>query len=50
MMRRFNDLLRTRGILKGASKYYISLAHTQDDIRHTMDAWASAIDELAKAP
>ncbi len=48
MMKRFNSLLRERGILKGHSKYYVSLAHTPLDVRHTIDAWASAIEELAK--
>src|SRR5207253_2071036 len=33
MMRRFNMLLRERGILKGESKYYISLAHTPEDVQ-----------------
>jgi glutamate-1-semialdehyde 2,1-aminomutase len=47
MLRRFNRLLRERGILKGESKYYVSLAHTPEDIRHTCDAWASAIEALA---
>jgi glutamate-1-semialdehyde 2,1-aminomutase len=47
MTRRFNALLRERGILKGESKYYISLAHTPEDIRFTRDAWASALQELA---
>src|SRR5690606_28526406 len=28
LMKRFNALLRERGILKGDSKYYISTAHT----------------------
>lgn len=46
MLRRFNKLLRERGIMKGESKYYVSLAHTPEDIRHTCAAWASAIDEL----
>jgi len=46
MMRRFNRLLRERGILKGESKYYVSLAHTQDDIRHTREAWDSALQAL----
>jgi glutamate-1-semialdehyde 2,1-aminomutase len=46
MMRRFNALLRERGILKGESKYYVSLAHTSEDIRHTREAWASALREL----
>jgi glutamate-1-semialdehyde 2,1-aminomutase len=46
MMRRFNALLRERGILKGESKYYVSLAHTPEDIRFTRDAWASALRVL----
>src|SRR5436190_11502887 len=47
LMRRFNALLRERGILKGEQKYYVSLAHTPEDIRHTCEAWASAIAVLA---
>jgi glutamate-1-semialdehyde 2,1-aminomutase len=47
MSRRFNALLRERGVLKGESKYYVSLAHTPEDIRHTRDAWASALEVLA---
>jgi glutamate-1-semialdehyde 2,1-aminomutase len=46
MLRRFNAALRERGILKGESKYYVSLAHTPDDIRHTIDAWTSAAEVL----
>jgi glutamate-1-semialdehyde 2,1-aminomutase len=46
MLRRFNALLRERGVLKGDSKYYVSLAHTPEDIRHTCEAWASAIEVL----
>lgn len=46
--RRFNALLRERGILKGEQKYYVSLAHTAEDIRHTREAWVSAIKVLAQ--
>ena len=46
LMRRFNGLLRERGILKGESKYYISLAHTPEDVQFTIDAWKSAIKAL----
>jgi glutamate-1-semialdehyde 2,1-aminomutase len=46
MLRRFNALLRERGILKGESKYYVSLAHTPEDIRFTREAWASALAVL----
>jgi glutamate-1-semialdehyde 2,1-aminomutase len=45
-LRRFNALLRERGILKGEQKYYVSLAHTADDVRHTREAWTSAIKAL----
>ena len=48
MMRQLNRLLRERGILKGESKYYISLAHDAADVRHARDAWESAIKELVK--
>ena len=46
LMRRFNVLLRERGILKGESKYYVSLAHTPEDVRFTIEAWESAIKVL----
>jgi glutamate-1-semialdehyde 2,1-aminomutase len=47
-MKRCNGLLRERGILKGESKYYVSLAHTDEDIRFTLDAFASSIAALAR--
>ncbi len=46
MLTRFNQLLRERGIMKGESKYYVSLAHTQADIDHTIGAWADAIKQM----
>jgi glutamate-1-semialdehyde 2,1-aminomutase len=46
MARRFNALLREHGILKGEQKYYVSLAHTADDLKDTIAAWESAIAEL----
>src|SRR5947209_2880995 len=48
LMRRFNGLLRERGILKGESKYYISLAHTDQDIKDTIGIWKDVIDELKR--
>lgn len=44
--KRFNQLLRARGIMKGESKYYVSLAHTRADIDHTIGAWTEAVKEL----
>ena len=49
LMRRFNALLRERGILKGESKYYISLAHTAEDVAFTIDAWKDAISALSRS-
>jgi glutamate-1-semialdehyde 2,1-aminomutase len=49
LMKRCNALLRQRGILKGESKYYISLAHTDEDVAFTLDAFAAAIAELKGA-
>ena len=46
---RFNRLLRERGIMKGESKYYVSLAHTRADIDHTIAAWRDAVKELKAA-
>jgi glutamate-1-semialdehyde 2,1-aminomutase len=48
LMRRFNALLRERGILKGESKYYISLAHTDQDIKDTIGIWKDVIGELKR--
>ena len=47
LARRFNAKLRPRGILKGDSKYYVSLAHTAADVAHTIAAWTEAMEELA---
>ena len=45
--RRLNELLLERGILKGDSKYYLSIAHTDEDVRQTFDAWSDALAVLA---
>ena len=46
LSKRFNTLVRSRGIFKTDNKYYTSFAHTAEDIHFTRDAWSSAIDEL----
>ncbi len=45
-LKRFNQALRARGIMKGDSKYYVSVAHTQADIDHTIGAWEEALKEI----
>jgi len=43
---RFNAVLRERGILKNASRYYVSTAHDERDLQHTFNAWDEAIAAL----
>jgi glutamate-1-semialdehyde 2,1-aminomutase len=38
LLRRFNSELLTRGILKGSSKMYMSVAHTSTDVEQTLAA------------
>ena len=45
--RRLNELLLERGIIKGESKYYLSIAHNDEDVRQTFDAWSDALGVLA---
>ncbi len=42
--RRFNRRFREGGILKGESKFYVSLAHDEADVRHTLEIAQSAVD------
>ena len=46
-LRRYNALMRERGILKGDNKFYVSAAHTEEDVRLTCDAFAETIALLA---
>ena len=45
--RRMNALLMERRIIKGETKYYLSIAHTEEDVRQTFDAWSEALEVLA---
>jgi glutamate-1-semialdehyde 2,1-aminomutase len=44
VQKRFNTVLRANGILKGDGKYYVSTAHTEADVKQTLDAFAAAVD------
>ena len=46
--RAFTVLLRERGVFKGDSKYYISLAHDEADIQQTLEAFKDAAKALAE--
>jgi glutamate-1-semialdehyde 2,1-aminomutase len=45
MQRRFNRRFRAGGILKGESKFYVSVAHDAADVRHTLDVVQAAVEE-----
>jgi glutamate-1-semialdehyde 2,1-aminomutase len=45
---RFTELLLDRGIVKAHEKFFVSLAHTDEDVAITIEAFASAIDELKR--
>jgi glutamate-1-semialdehyde 2,1-aminomutase len=50
MSRRFNRRFRAGGILKGESKFYVSLAHDAADVKDTLNVVQAAIEaELAEA-
>ncbi len=43
---RFTELLLDQGIVKAHEKFFVSLAHTEEDIEVTLAAFASAIEKL----
>ena len=45
---RFNELLRERGVLKSDNKFYVSHAHDEADIAHTIAAVKHAADVMGK--
>lgn len=50
MQKHVNAVFRSSGVLKGDSKFYLSLAHTAADIDQTLDAFRTAMKTLpAKA-
>ena len=46
MLGRFNQALLENGVLKGSTKFYVSLAHTDEDVKKTLDAAGAAIASL----
>jgi glutamate-1-semialdehyde 2,1-aminomutase len=45
---RFSDLLLQQGVLKAAEKFFISAAHTDEDIERTVAAFHVALEQLAQ--
>ena len=49
MAKRFTRAVRERGVLKSDGKCYVSLAHDAVDVRQTLDAFAAAAEQEARA-
>jgi glutamate-1-semialdehyde 2,1-aminomutase len=45
--RAFTDELIRRGVVKAAQKFYVSLAHGEDEIHHTVEAFSLALRAVA---
>ena len=45
---RFSDLLLQQGVLKAAEKFFISAAHSDEDIEQTIEAFHVALEQLNK--
>ncbi len=48
LQKRVNTRLREAGLLKGDSKFYISLAHDDADVAQTLEAFSAAVKAEAK--
>ena len=46
MMSAFNAGVIERGVFKGASKFYVSAAHTAEDAERTLEAFAGAVGDM----
>jgi glutamate-1-semialdehyde 2,1-aminomutase len=46
-LRRFNAIMREHGILKGESKFYVSLAHDAEDVARCTAAIAAAAERMS---
>jgi|TARA_B100001971_G_scaffold102137_1_gene94121 glutamate-1-semialdehyde 2,1-aminomutase len=42
----FNSVLRSEGVIKGSPKFYVSTAHTDDDLSRTFGAFERVVDQL----
>jgi glutamate-1-semialdehyde 2,1-aminomutase len=47
-LQRFNRLLLEHGVLRGDTKFYVSLAHTAADVEDTLRAFSAAVESLAE--
>ena len=48
LLKGFNHECLKRGVLKGAQKFYVSLAHTEADVERTLEAFGKALSVLPR--
>ena len=46
MLGQFNRMLLENGVFKGDTKYYLSTAHTAEDVDRTVEGFTAAVDQL----
>src|SRR5262249_40903300 len=49
-LRRFNEECLRHGVLKGTSKIYVSVAHTEDDVERALKVFERGIAAVAPSP
>jgi glutamate-1-semialdehyde 2,1-aminomutase len=47
-LRRFNEACLRRGVLKGATKIYVSCAHTEADVERTLGVFRAALEAVGR--
>ena len=47
-LRRFNQVCLQRGVLKGGSKIYVSVAHDEADVERTLEVFKQALEAVAR--
>ena len=47
-LRRFNEVCLQRGVLKGGSKIYVSIAHDEADVERTLGVFKDALEAVAR--
>lgn len=48
LMAEYGRLMRDKGVMKSDGKHYVSIAHTDDDVSFTIDAFAATMGELKR--
>lgn len=46
LLKQMNGLLRERGVLKSDNKYYLSVAHSDEDVSQTIAAWDDTLAQM----